>query len=92
MADLLVQMADETVTLVSRLASMKGTEPYLDSVDRLESEGDAVYRQALARLYAGELKAREAMYWKDLIEALEAALDSLENASDVIEGIVLKHA
>jgi len=92
MADLLVQMADDTVTLVSLLAAMKGTEPYLDSVDRLESEGDAVYRQVLARLYAGELKAREAMYWKDLIEAMEAALDSLENASDVIEGIVLKHA
>jgi uncharacterized protein Yka (UPF0111/DUF47 family) len=32
------------------------------------------------------------MYWKDLIEAMEAALDSLENASDVVEGIVLKHA
>jgi uncharacterized protein Yka (UPF0111/DUF47 family) len=32
------------------------------------------------------------MYWKDLIGAMERAVDSLENASDVIEGIVLKHA
>ena len=29
-ADLLVQMADETVALVGRLGSMKGTEPFLD--------------------------------------------------------------
>ena len=29
-ADLLVQMADETVALVGRLGSMKGTEPFLE--------------------------------------------------------------
>src|SRR5438477_7730630 len=41
-ADLLVQMADETVGLVDRLESMKGVQPYLERIDRLESEGDAV--------------------------------------------------
>jgi predicted phosphate transport protein (TIGR00153 family) len=91
-ADLLVRMADETVALIGQLASMKGVGPHLDAVDRLESEGDAVYRQALARLYSGELKASATLYWKDVVEALEAALDALEDASDVIEGIVLKHA
>lgn len=91
-ADLLVQMSDETVKLVDRLSSMKGTEPLLDAIDRLESEGDAVYRQALARLYSGQLKASATLYWKDVVETMEAALDALEDASDVIEGIVLKHA
>jgi predicted phosphate transport protein (TIGR00153 family) len=91
-AELLVQMADETVALVSRLESMKGTAPHLDALDRLESEGDSVYRLALTRLYSGELKASAALYWKDVIEALENAIDALEDASDVIEGIVLKHA
>jgi uncharacterized protein len=91
-ADILVQMADETVALVDRLGSMKGTSPYLDAIDRLESEGDRVYRQALARLYSGEVKALPTLYWKDVIDAMEAALDALEDASDVVEGIVLKHA
>ena len=91
-ADLLVQMADETVALVSRLESMKGTAPHLDALDRLESEGDTIYRLALARLYSGELKASATLYWKDVVETLENALDALEDASDVIEGIVLKHA
>jgi predicted phosphate transport protein (TIGR00153 family) len=91
-ADLLVQMADETVELVTRLESMKGTQPHLDAIDRLESEGDQVYRLALSRLYSGELKASATLYWKDVVEALENALDGLEDASDVIEGIVLKHA
>jgi predicted phosphate transport protein (TIGR00153 family) len=91
-ADLLVQMADETVALITRLESMKGTEPHLDAIDRLESEGDYVYRRALTRLYSGELDASATLYWKDVIDAMEAALDVLEDASDVIEGIVLKHA
>jgi predicted phosphate transport protein (TIGR00153 family) len=91
-ADLLVQMADETVKLVSRLESMKGTAEHLDAIDRLESEGDAVYRMALSRLYSGELEASATLYWKDVVEAMEAALDALEDASDVVEGIVLKHA
>jgi uncharacterized protein len=91
-ADILVQMADETVAVVGRLQSMKGTAPHLDAIDRLESEGDAVYRRALGRLYSGELKASATLYWKDVVETLEEALDALEDASDVIEGIVLKHA
>jgi predicted phosphate transport protein (TIGR00153 family) len=91
-ADILVQMADETVALIDRLGSMKGTRPYLDAIDRLESEGDRVYRQALARLYSGEVKAKQTLYWKDVVDAMEAAIDALEDASDVVEGIVLKHA
>jgi uncharacterized protein len=91
-ADILVQMADETVALIDRLGSMKGTEPYLDAIDRLESEGDRVYRQALARLYSGEVKAKQTLYWKDVVDAMEAAIDALEDASDLVEGIVLKHA
>jgi predicted phosphate transport protein (TIGR00153 family) len=91
-ADLLVQMADEMVALIDRLGSMKGTQPYLDAIDRLESEGDRVYRQALARLYSGEVKAKQTLYWKDVVDAMEAAIDSLEDASDLVEGIVLKHA
>ena len=47
---------------------------------------------ALARLYSGELKASATLYWKDVVEAMEDALDTLEDVSDVIEGIVLKHA
>ena len=91
-ADLLVEMADETVALMARLPSMKETGPHLDAIDRLESEGDARYREALARLYSGELSAKAMLYWKDVVETLENALNKFEDVSDVVEGIVLKHA
>lgn len=91
-ADVLVKMADETVQLVARLASMKGVQAHLDAIDRLESEGDAIYRRTLARLFSGELDALDVLRWKDIIEALEAALNTLEDVSNVVESIVLKHA
>ncbi len=91
-ADLVVQCATETEQLIARLESMKEVQPHLDAIDRLESEGDAVYRRALARLFSGEFEALDVLRWKDVIEAMEAALNSLENISDVVESIVLKHA
>ena len=91
-ADLVVQCADETRQLIERLESMKGVQPHLDAIDRLESEGDADHRRTLARLFSGEFDALEVLRWKDVIEAMEAALNTLENISDVVESIVLKHA
>jgi predicted phosphate transport protein (TIGR00153 family) len=91
-ADVLVQMTESTVELVSRLSSMKGVQPYLDTIDGLESEGDRVYRAALGRLFAGEIDGVEVVTWKDIIEAREAALTTVEDISDVVESIVLKHA
>ena len=91
-ADLLVQITEATVELVNRLPSMKGVQPFLDTIDRLESEGDRTYRAALARLFGGEFDGVEVVKWKDIIEAMEAALNTVEDISDVVESIVLKHA
>ncbi len=91
-ADILVQMANEVALIGGRLESMKGLAPHLDAIDRLESEGDQIYRNALRRLYSDEFKARVTMYWKDVVETMEAALDTIEDISDVVEAIVLKHA
>jgi len=91
-ADILVRMAEENVALMQRLASMKGTQEHLNAIDQMESEGDAVYRHALARLFSGEYDALDVLRWKDIIEAMEAALNTLEDVSNVVESIVLKHA
>jgi len=91
-ADILVRMAEENVELMTRLPSMKGTEEHLNAIGSMESEGDAVYRHALGRLFSGEYDALDVLRWKDIIEAMEAALNTLEDVSNVVESIVLKHA
>jgi len=91
-ADLLVRMADESIELIAKLESMKGVRPHLDAVDALETEGDQLFRLALGRLFSGELDALAALRWKDVVESMEAALNTLEDVSNVVESIVLKHA
>jgi len=91
-AELLVRMAEEAEALINRLESMKGVQPHLDAIDRLESDGDAVYRRILAHLYGGEIDALEVLRLKGVVEALEGALNTIEDISDVVESIVLKHA
>jgi predicted phosphate transport protein (TIGR00153 family) len=91
-ADLLVRMAEEAEALINRLESMKAVQPHLDAIDQLESDGDAVYRRILGRLYSGEVEALEVLRQKGIVEALEGALNTIEDISDVVESIVLKHA
>ena len=91
-AEILVQMADETVLLMARLKSMKNVQEHLDAIDRLESEGDAVYRALEKRLFSGEFDALDVLRYKDVVEAMENALNTLEDASNVVESIVVKFA
>lgn len=91
-ADLLVQMGDQTVGLMGRLQSMRGTGPFLKAIGQLETDGDAVYHRSLARLFSGQYEALEVLKWKDIVQAMEGALNTVEDISDVVESIVLKHA
>jgi uncharacterized protein Yka (UPF0111/DUF47 family) len=66
--------------------------PHLEAIDKLETNGDEIYRRALGRLFSGEFEALEVLKWKDVVEAMEAALNTLEDTSDIVESIVFKHA
>jgi len=91
LADILVAMTEQTVGLFGRLKSMRDVQQYLDAIDKLESEGDAIYRRTLARLFT-DLDAVSILKWKDIVQAMEGALNTVEDVSNVVESIVLKHA
>ena len=90
--DVLVTMAGTTMKLIDGLSEMKGLRSILEEIDQLESEGDAIFRRALARLFAGDLNALDVIKWKDLIEAAEDAIDGIEDAGDIVASILVKHA
>jgi uncharacterized protein len=89
---IMVKMVDTAVEAVDRLHNMSGLRPLLDAIDALESEGDAVYRQSLGRLFSGEFEALDVIKWKDIIGSAEGAIDRLEDVSDTIGSILVKHA
>jgi predicted phosphate transport protein (TIGR00153 family) len=92
--DILVRAAEQTEQAFRALRDMKRDrlEPYWIEINRLENEGDRMYRRAIADLFSGEHRAMDVLKWRDVIENLEEALDGLENVANVIESVVLKHA
>jgi uncharacterized protein Yka (UPF0111/DUF47 family) len=59
----------------------------------LEKRGDTVYRGEMGALYKNpEVNAKELLRQQAVLDALEAALDSCQDAADVLENVAIKHA
>ena len=61
-------------------------------IDKLESEGDHVFRGELAYLFENFKDPIELIKWKDLLEGLEDTLDHCEKMADLLKGVVMKYA
>ena len=89
---LLRRIAEANVLLVGRLRTLDDITLHLDEIDRLESDADATFRRIMAELFNGSHEALEILKWKDVVESLERAINAVEEASDVIQSIAVKHA
>jgi len=58
----------------------------------LEEEGDAVYHDAMGKLFAEGGETLDVIKWKDLYDKLEDALDQCEDVGNVLQSIALKNA
>jgi uncharacterized protein len=92
LADILVKAAEANVALIAKLPRLRDMEADLEVIGQLESEGDRIYRRLVAHLFSGEFKAFAVLKWKDIVEAIEKSVNAIENISDIVESIVLKHA
>jgi len=91
-ADVLVRSTVVVAKAISQLRSLQELNGYLVEINRLENEGDRVYRKTVARLYSGDFKAMDVLKWKDLVDQMEEAIDGCEDISNTIESMALKHA
>jgi predicted phosphate transport protein (TIGR00153 family) len=91
-ADVLLRACDAALQTVERLRTFRNLEEYWVEINRLENEGDRIYRKTIAQLFSGDYKAMDVLKHKDVIEEMEDALDSLEGVANTIESIVLKQA
>lgn len=70
----------------------KDLKPKVIEINRIENEGDRLYRRAVHVLFTQEQDALEVMKWKEVYEYLESALDACEHVANIILGVVMKHA
>jgi uncharacterized protein Yka (UPF0111/DUF47 family) len=76
---------------VACLKQNKDVMQFCIDAKRLEEEGDALYHDALGRLFATERDAIELIKWKEIYDDLERTLDESEDVANVLESISLKH-
>jgi predicted phosphate transport protein (TIGR00153 family) len=91
MADVLVEAAEVAVSLIAKLPKLRDLDVDLEAIDKLESKADSLYRQSVARLFSGEFDAFDVLKLKDIVEAIEHSVNAIENISDIVESIALKH-
>ncbi len=92
MADVLVKSCEQLAAALEKLRGFKDLEKYWIEIHRLENDGDRLYRDAVASLFANGIDPMVVIRWKDLFTVLERAVDATETAAHILEGIVIKNA
>ncbi len=91
MADVLVKSCEQLAAALADLRGFEGLEQYWIEIHRLENDGDRLYRDAVAALFANGIDPMVVIRWKDIFTVLERAIDATETAAHILEGIVIKN-
>jgi uncharacterized protein Yka (UPF0111/DUF47 family) len=75
---------------VERMDDPAAASAHLVELHTLENAGDALLREAIGALFAGNTDALVVIRWKDIHEQLENAIDACESAAHVLESAFLK--
>ena len=95
LTDILLRAVQEVQKTVVQLRHLKGGVSILQhciEINRLENEGDFVYRSAIAKLFEKGDDTLDILKWKEVYESIENAIDSCEDVANVIEGVALKNS
>jgi len=95
MSKLIIACVTELKVVVNELRRMKRSKVLREKiieVNRIENEGDVVYRKAIKSLFETETNALEVIKWKQIYEFLEDSIDACEDVANILEGVVMKHA
>lgn len=92
LAAVIVRQADELAKAVAKLEKQDGILMHCVEINRLENMADSVARGAIGKIFEEEKDPVRLIKLKELLEVLETATDKAEDAANVLETVVLKHA
>jgi uncharacterized protein len=92
LAEVLVKSCEQLYGLLQNLRGFKDLDHYWIEIHRLENDGDRIYRDAVASLFANGIDPMVVIRWRDVFLRLERAIDATETSASILEGIVIKNA
>jgi uncharacterized protein Yka (UPF0111/DUF47 family) len=91
MADILVKACEQLSVLLDHLRRFKDLDKYWIEIHRLENDGDRLFREAFASLFAGGIDPMVVIRWRDIFLRLERGIDATEHAATVVQTIATKY-
>lgn len=91
---ILVRCCEEINAAIPLLRDRKRYGEILEhgiEINRLENEGDALSRAALAKLFENPENVFDVIRWKEVYEVIEDAIDLTEDVADRLHGMVIKN-
>ena len=95
LADITVKAIGQVAVVLDNFSNFKKDSIVMETalaVDVTEDEGDAVYKNALADLFRGDVATLDIMKWSRVFDRMELALNACEHACDIVQGVVMKNA
>ncbi|MHB9129575.1 MAG: DUF47 domain-containing protein [Armatimonadota bacterium] len=94
MADVLLKAVIAGKAAVGGLGDLRQRKEILThciEINRLENDGDRIYREALGGLFdQGDML--QLLCWKEIFEHIEQAIDYCEDLADAISVVITKHS
>jgi predicted phosphate transport protein (TIGR00153 family) len=87
-----VNATEQIRAALKHMERRENVTPSVVEVNRLENEADRVHQEVITLLFDEEKDPITIMKWKEIFDFLEATVDCIEDVSDVIQGVVVKHA
>lgn len=93
--DLIMQSCDALYDVLKEFANFKSSKHLsglIIKVNKIEEEGDRLYRDILKAMFLNETDAVELLKWKNVFDTLENILDDCEHVADLLDGLVIKNS
>lgn len=91
LCDTFVKSAKAVQSLIVQLRRLREAHEVLDvcvEINRLENEGDQLYREAMLSLFSGRHDALHIARWKDVYERFERGINKCEDVAKLVQSLV----
>jgi uncharacterized protein Yka (UPF0111/DUF47 family) len=95
MADLIEQGSGQIRNAVKELRNMRDMRKITDAlvkVNSIENQADDIFDMSIDRLFETEPDAKEVIKKREIYQVMEIVTDKCEDATNVIESIIIKYA
>lgn len=95
MSELIEQSAQQVkiaVTALRDMKNMRGITEALVKINSVENQADDIFDMSIEKLFDNEPDAKEVIKKREIYQVMEIVTDKCEDASNVIESIIIKYA